>query len=174
MGNYYPYWSYEQGHKHKNPLFDNYSNQILNLKHHSDSAIKYFYEILKPLSNRNTLLAVAPSHDPQIPDSGVRDVAKLLCKNGLWLDATDCLKRKTKISKLTSGGSRIIQVHLDSIKVENPNIIKGRDIFLLDDVKTTGNTLIACRMLLERAGAKSVKTYALGETYLNQSRQMSR
>jgi predicted amidophosphoribosyltransferase len=166
MGQYYPYWSQENGHKHKSPLFDKYSKMILRLKEREVSAIGYFYSLLEPLAHKNTAIVVVPSHDPEKKDSGIHDLAKLMCKNGLWLDASDCLQRTKKIPKLASGGSRSILAHLNSIEVVNPEIIQGRVVFLLDDVSTTGNTFIACKMLLAKAGAKAVKTHALGETYL--------
>jgi predicted amidophosphoribosyltransferase len=53
---------------------------------------------------------------------------------------------------------------LDSIKVVKPDLIKGRRVLLLDDVKTSGNSLIACKELLLKAGAKEVVMVALGRT----------
>jgi predicted amidophosphoribosyltransferase len=166
MHKYYPYWCQQNGHKFRSPLFDEYSNMILKLKEREVSAIGYFYSQLKPLAHHKTAIVVVPSHDPERKDSGIHDLAKLMCKNGLWLDAIDCLQRTRKIPKLASGGSRSILAHLNSIEVVNPEIIQDRVVFLLDDVSTTGNTFTACKMLLAKAGAKATKTHALGETYL--------
>ena len=166
MGQYYPYWSQENGHKHKSPLFDEYSNMILKLKERDVSAIGYFYSQLEPQVHNKTVIVVVPSHDPEKKDSGIHDLAKLMCKNGLWIDGSDCLQRTKKISKLATGGSRGILAHLNSIQVVNPEIIKGRLVFLLDDVATTGNTFRACKMLLFKAGAMAIKSHALGKTYI--------
>lgn len=36
----------------------------------------------------------------------------------------------------------------------------------MDDITTTGNTFIACKILLTIAGAKSINCHALGHTSL--------
>jgi predicted amidophosphoribosyltransferase len=79
-------------------------------------------------------------------------------------DATACLIRHTTINKLATGGDRSIEVHLNSIKVQNPNLIKDKRILLIDDVTTTHNSLFACKQLLLEAGAAQVYCLALGQT----------
>ncbi len=156
----------EGGYRHKNPRFDEYSNMILNLKNRSPWAIRYFYRVLEPLSNKDTVLVVVPSHDPDKRESGILDLAKLMCRKGLWIDGTDCLQRIVKVPKLSTGGNRSFMAQKKSMNVIKSDVIQGRDIFLLDDVTTTGNTLIACRLLLENKGANSVREFALGATFL--------
>lgn len=166
MPTYHPYWTMEGGYRHKNPRFDEYSNMILNLKNRSPWAIRYFYRFLKPMAEKDTVIVVVPSHDPEKKESGIYDLAKLMCRQGLWIDGCDCLTRTTKIPKLAIGGSRSILAQKSSLSLANSEILMDRTVFLLDDVKTTGNTFIACEMILKAAGAKVVKTYALGETLL--------
>jgi predicted amidophosphoribosyltransferase len=165
MGKYFPYWVYdEEGNKSKNPKFDAYSGNVLNLKNRQEPAVKGFSQNLKKIIPKGTIIAIVPSHDPAKKVSGIRDIAHQLIKEEHVVDGTECLKRNTKIPKLASGGNRNLKVHLGSIIVENTNIIKGKTVFLLDDVTTTGNSLLACKKLLETAGAKAVKCYALGKT----------
>jgi predicted amidophosphoribosyltransferase len=44
----------------------------------------------------------------------------------------------------------------NAFSVKNPNEIKGRKIFLVDDVYTTGSTMAECAIVLKNAGAKQV------------------
>jgi predicted amidophosphoribosyltransferase len=92
--------------------------------------------------------------------SGVRDVAEALAANNR-VDATGCLVRHTTIPKLAMGGGGSIQVHLDSLRVEHPELIAGRAVLLLDCVTASGTSLQACQKLLMDAGAKVVQMLAL-------------
>ncbi len=55
-------------------------------------------------------------------------------------------------------------MHLGSISVVKAHLIRGRQVLLLDDIVTTGNSFRACRMLLEQNGATLVKCLALAQT----------
>lgn len=48
------------------------------------------------------------------------------------------------------------------------HLIKGKNVLLLDDVRTTGNSLSACKQVLEEAGALTVQCLALGQTQWEQ------
>ena len=45
-----------------------------------------------------------------------------------------------------------------------PDVVKGRDVILVDDVTTTGNTLNECARVLKRSGAKNVFCVTLART----------
>lgn len=162
--NYHSYWIYPNGEKTRNPQFDRNSSLLLDLKKRDATSLNIFAGLLKGIIPKNSTVCIVPSHDPVSVESGIKDIANILLKSGLILDAFKCLRRHTKINKLATGGNRSIQIHKDSIDVINPEAIKGKDIFLLDDITTTGNSLIACKALLITAGAKSVRCYALGKT----------
>ncbi len=55
-------------------------------------------------------------------------------------------------------------MHLNSIRVERAEEIRGRRVLVLDDVMTTGDTLRSCRQLLLEAGARGVTCLALTKT----------
>jgi predicted amidophosphoribosyltransferase len=146
-----------------NPDFDAQSQQILRLKHRGQQAIAAYCQFIDPLLAEGFAIAVVPAADSARTGSGIRDLARLLAAKART-DATSCLVRHTTIPRLSGGGARKLEVHLNSIKVINAHLIKDREVLLLDDVTTSGNSLRACRMLLEQNGASLVKCLALAET----------
>lgn len=63
----------------------------------------------------------------------------------------------------TAGRVMDPNVEMKSLVLENHNI-KNKNILVIDDITTTGTSLIACKTLLLRAGAKNVVCLALGKT----------
>lgn len=162
-GSYKPYsWHKMEGGDSTN--YPSYSGRILDLKEGKAQAIRNFAELIEPDLGQGFSIAVVPSHDPAKPSAGLIQLAATLAANGNRVDASGCLVRTEKIEKLAHGGDRSIDVHLRTIAVANPRLIRGQDVFLLDDVTRTGNSLFACRKLLLDAGAQHVQCAALGRT----------
>ena len=109
-------------------------------------------------------VAVVPAHDPFLTDPPTRLLARRIAaaegKNRL--DASGCLVRHTKIRRIVWGGPSYRTLHRQSIRVENAELVRGRNVLLLDDVARGGASLRACRELLEEAGASQVQAVALG------------
>jgi hypoxanthine phosphoribosyltransferase len=142
-----------------------YRSKIWNLKHCEPSALEAFADCISSnLGNDFDCLAVIPSHHTGIDASGIRSLCKEISKRMKLVDATSCLIRHETIDKLSTGGDRNIERHLNSIKVVDKELIEGKKVLLFDDVTSTGNSLKACKELLESAGAKAVKCFALGKT----------
>jgi hypothetical protein len=154
---------YHPRRRGSNPDFDEQSMQILGLKKRNRQVIASYCQIVDPLLGSGFAIAVVPSRDSARIGSGIRDLAQLLAGPGR-IDATPCLVRHTTIPKLACGGDRKLEVHLGSIGVARADLIRGREVLLLDDITTTGNSLRACRILLEQNGAALVKCLALAET----------
>lgn len=163
---YHPYWYYGQN-------TDFISKMIMDIKCDDDEewkvqrksrAINFFCDEISKIITSGFVVCIVPSSKPQKLDTGIREIAKKLCKKNNLIDGTDCLVRVVEIETLHDGGNRDKNVHLNSIKVKNINIIKNREILLLDDVTSTGNSLKACKELLLKAGAKKVKCLAIGKT----------
>lgn len=167
LGRYHKYWLNKAANE-RNPKFDDFSTDILNLKHKDNDfkrqrSVDRFAKDLEKQLPAGAVITVVPSHDPQSTDSGLRDLAKKLAGRNRT-NGTACLVRTRKIDKLAGGANRSLQIHLNTISVQHAELIKGKDVILIDDVTTTGNSLQACRQLLLNAGAKSVRMIAIGRT----------
>lgn len=159
-GYYHKYWSvYKQ---EKNPKFDIYSGKILDLKEGKELAINYFYNLLNQELCKNITICVVPSHNGE-SNSGIIKLGKLLAQDGR-IDKVHYLKRIKKIDKLSNGGARGKDIHLDSIEVEKNTNITGDVVLLMDDVTTSNNSLKACKEILLAHGAERVAMFALGKT----------
>ncbi|MCA9277247.1 MAG: hypothetical protein KDA29_14590 [Phycisphaerales bacterium] len=168
VGDYHPYWIYTPAGKEHNPAFDNHSDKVLDLKKPASDyrrgvAVDYFFSLMNPKLPPGLAVCFVPSSDPKKRDTGMRDLARRLAAADR-LDATDCLIRSKAIPALHSGGNRSFEVQLASLRVDHADLIKSQDVVVLDDVRTSGNSLTACRMILLDAGAKSVTTIAMGKT----------
>jgi len=151
---YHPYYSGK---------FDRASGRILDFKEGQEYAFQHYLEEMHKELPQDAVVCAVPSHAPG-GDGEVRQLARRLGQRGNRVDATSCLVRHTKIRKLSEGGRRQPDVHLNSIHVENSKLIRDRDVTLVDDVTTTGNSFKACRQLLLEAGARSVCCLALAKT----------
>ena len=167
VGKYYPkrYWP----DLHDDDLVT--THKILALKSNSGEALDYFYAKIEPKLRTGFSIVVVPSHEANLnPDASRKRCVPLLAtrlaaaEGKDRVDATSCLVRHLTVAKLASGGPRDKSVHLDSIRVENKNLIHGKDILLLDDVFTSGGSCEACEELLMDAGAHSIRFLALGRT----------
>lgn len=147
----------------RNERFDEWSSQILRLKDRLGSAIEKFFQEINPLLGYGFAISSVPSHSPSVTHSGIRLLAQKLAQNGRR-DATACLVRVKEIQKLSHGGVRSDKIHLDSIRVVKPELIIGQRVLLIDDVTTSGHSLVACRTLLLRSGAVEVECFALART----------
>jgi predicted amidophosphoribosyltransferase len=156
--------------------FDEHSREILNLKY-SDSnslmdakvikknkAIEHFCEMLDQILASDFAVAVVPSHKPSFNVSGICIVARRLAQSNGRIDATDCLVRKVEIKPLHERSPRAPSIHFNSIVVEHPEQVVGKEVLLLDDIVTSGNSINVCRKKLKDNGARKVECLVLGKT----------
>ncbi len=162
---YYPYY------KGRNPKFDEHSASILEFKKGNPPSTILLFAIniinqFDPEWNNCCCVAV-PSSDSSKKSTPVHIMIKVLATlNSSLQDGSDVLVRTKTIRKLSWGGKRDISVHLDSIDI-NPNSsidVSGKDVLLIDDVMTTGNSLLACESKLIAAGANRVFFLTLAKT----------
>ena len=144
--------------------YDSFSGRVLDFKRGNANAITTFESAIRLHLPDNYVLCAVPSHDPTKKVGALHTLCgKLSGQNGL-VDGSSALERHTLIPKLATGGSRSAQVHLDSIRVAYPDMVNGRHVIVIDDVTTTGGSLIACKQLLLAAGAQYAACLAIGRT----------
>lgn len=164
IGHYHRYWNYYPN-KHKNPKFDSFSGKVLDLKNLKIDAINYFYGILEKKIRKNIRICAVPSSIAEKKDSGTYRLVKKLAKDNNRLNCLETLIRHTSVEPAHSGGKRSIQKHLSSIEISESDLIKGKDVLIIDDVYTSGNSIRACKkILIEKGGARFVQPFVLGRT----------
>lgn len=159
-GPYHPY----RVDGEKNPKFDRHSGFILTSKGTQErnfgQAVKYFADLIMP-EVRNWALesflpqgtigdqpfvdvVLVPSSKVGKVSDGLSQVMGKVCARDKRLNLQKNLLSRTKqIEKLATGGNRSRQTHVDSITFTMPP--NPASIFLLvDDVCTSGNSLVAC------------------------------
>lgn len=144
---------------------DEFSSKILDLKNNDIRAKAYFLSLLNTFNFDNTeAIVVMPSHLPNARPNALKSLAEELASSHSWIDAVHCLVRTKKIDKLATGGNRSLSTQLSSLDVVNPDMIKGLNVLVLDDVTTSGNSLKAAMKVLLESGAASVSALSLGRT----------
>jgi predicted amidophosphoribosyltransferase len=162
-GDYKPYAAHlAQGGDYQN--YPAHSGRILDLKDDKAGADSHFADMIEPELSDDIVIVTIPSHDPAKAPGGLQKLAARLAEKGNRVDGTGCLVRTKKHEKLAHGGDRSKDSHLKSMGVRNAHLIKGKDVLLLDDVATSGNSLEAGSDLLSKAGARSVLSAAIGKT----------
>lgn len=129
---------------------------------------EYIYRKLEPLLAHGFPISIVPSCVPDTPLDGLVCLIRKLA-NDDRRDATSCLVRHTRIipseiARKCGQDRNDIHRHLNSIKVMNESLFRSSVVLLLDDITTTGTSLLACRNLLLDKGASEVICLALGET----------
>ena len=166
LHDYHPKNIWKDGVKIPNPLKDNITKFIIDIKNCDSNAINKivatFTQLLFNL-NKFTICIVPPSNSLK-ETSGIKIIAKLLSQNGA-IDGTDCIKRKYTIPSQHLSSERLSTPELKaSLTIEKEELIKDRNILLLDDLITRGNSFESSKELLLEKGAKSVICIALAKT----------
>ncbi|MEI7709597.1 MAG: phosphoribosyltransferase family protein [bacterium] len=97
--------------------------------------------------------------------------AELICKNLIKIDGTrqtfelvkNVLVKNTegKHQALIENRVERLKNILGSFDIQNAELIKNRNIILIDDITTTGATLSEARKILKNAGAKKIIAFAV-------------
>ncbi len=131
-------------------------------------------KVLRPMQVRryNTLLsplqalAQTESDDSSKVSSIYELIQRLVEDHKSLHNGSAVLVRTKNVVKKARGGNRDLPTNLNSIAI-NSNCginIYGKNILLIDDIITTGNSIAACKMILKMAGASKVFVLCLGKT----------
>ncbi|MFM1647622.1 phosphoribosyltransferase [Aeromonas salmonicida] len=174
---YHPYWIYSDGGKERNPDADEYTYALMDFKKPENArpgkhekAINTFSDLfINELQNNGLVgdqyqIVIVPSSRAGVVSAALISVANNAADElGLEVCA-NALERVTQIDALHEGGDRSQAVHLRSIRVNELELDEDKEIILLDDVTTSGNTLYACETLLRAAGFENIHLVALLRT----------
>ncbi|MNS40367.1 Phosphoribosyl transferase domain protein [compost metagenome] len=175
---YHPYWIYqEDGSKVHNPKTDTYTRALMDFKKPENArpgkhkqAIDLFSKMFaEELVNQGFdsdeyQIVIVPSSRAGVVSESLISVAEY-ASDELGLEVcSSALERVVTIEALHEGGDRSQAVHIRSIEVNVDELDPDKEIVLLDDVTTSGNTLFACQTLLQRAGFESIHLFSLLRT----------
>lgn len=128
-------------------------------------------ELLKSVNNnitkfKNTCLVVMPSHSQNNWSNSLLKMSNTLCNDLQLENYSFLLQRFKEHDKLAFGGDRNIKSHLSTIRINlNHNYnINNKSIIILDDVTTTGNSLLAAQEILKQYDIKKIYLLALSKT----------
>ena len=117
---------------------------IMDVKAQKEYAISYFHKLLEPIVEKGAAISYIPSHDPTKTSTGILSIAKRLIANDR-VDATSCIKKLYPTNEMHNGGSRERHVLLPSFGIVNSELISGKEVYLLDDIHTSGTSMDVCK-----------------------------
>ena len=85
-------------------------------------------------------------------------------KKKIYTDGSQYLLRYKTIPEQKTQKKRCEDTHLDSVKLKENINVNGKNIILIDDIRTSGSSLSACKKILKDAGANEVICFAFGKT----------
>lgn len=141
-----------------------FSKKIWDFRNSETTSMIYFENLIDDLlTEESFVLVCVPSHEAGNKNE-VHELVSRLAEYGQRIDGSNCLIRYKTVESVKHGGDRSLSTHRNSIEVGSHELVFRRSILLIDDITTTGNSLSACKSILENAGAFEVKTLVLGRT----------
>ena len=170
LHDYYPKSSDQQ---------DDVSRQILDFKRGDREALKQFtlemqfamesefaenLDILK-----NTVICVIPSHEAGKYGDNLLRMASHLAKFYSMKDGSRMVERTLTHEKLATGGTRNVIHQMETMRLRFDYEIAGKNIIILDDIATTGNSMEAVRRLFRPYKVGIIYAIAIGKTIWEES-----
>lgn len=109
---------------------------------------------------QNSILVPVPMEMSKMKNRGYNQSEELAKQLGIAINVPTLLKNLVKVKETQSqtklsAKEREVNV-TNAFAVKNPALFKGKKVFLVDDVYTTGSTMEECAVVLKGAGAKQV------------------
>ncbi len=161
--NFYPYHpvryrgSFNLRHKGMSEL-------IIELKNKDGFAIRELVGYIIDRVPEVDVICSVPSSNAEDTNNGIKIASRIIAQKLNIIDGTDCLYRTRTRPKSCSGNRSDVYSQTSTLAVTNKHLISGKTVLLLDDVTTSGTTLVACASMLKQAGAKTILKYAIGAT----------
>lgn len=150
------------------------SEEILKFKRNDPQAVKRFSDefadaILVAAGDKVSrldefVLFVVPSHNSGEWSTGLLSIASHLCDLYNMKNASKMLVRVKSHERLSSGGIRSEESHIKTISLSSEIDVTDKRVIIIDDITTSGNSLLACAHILREAGAKKGILAAIGKT----------
>lgn len=140
---------------------------VLAYKNKVDYAIELVTNYLNENVGTDFAIVVVPSSSAENNGtSASHEVASKLANDKLKIvDASMCWRRTETIQKAhMTSGKRSADRLIESSTIDNPELIKDRDVLVIDDITTSGSSFEAARMMLKNVGAKDIVNFAVGKT----------
>lgn len=165
----------------KNAKFNKHSGRILSIKDHTDrghaNAVRHFNDMLldivktwqlppkSPLSGPQVGIVIVPSSTLGKVSVGLETLMEKLCQaDERFQLLRGVLVRRVSVPKAATGGPRSVELHKNTI-ICNPDLLHTRIVMLVDDVISTGRSMVACCELIQNADpGTTVFGLALGHT----------
>lgn len=145
-----------------------HSKFILRLKDGDDEAIRYFESLLCSVLSETNEFVVCPYPSSKVGYASMplQRLVHIACERlPSCINGHQVIFRKQSVQKKSLGGSRNFSLEVGSIEVRNADIIRNRQVLLIDDVTTTGKSLQAGAAVLYDSGAELVVKLGLAQTY---------
>ena len=114
------------------------------------------------------IICSVPGHEKTTNISnGISDIVNSVHLKSNFVLKNELIQRTYTVEKKATascGRSNDYRIDIKSLTIEYGFNVKGKNIIVIDDITTSGSTLIACKNLLMDAGAAHVVLVALGKT----------
>lgn len=129
----------------------------IDLKHGDPRAVRHFSALVLPKFANNRIspaFVAVPGHrmGPAAPASGMRQI---IARVEGAVDLSDCLRRTVEIPKSAGAapGTRPdVKRHIDTMEIVSAERLRGRNVVVIDDVLTRGETMRAARYMVAKFG----------------------
>lgn len=164
----YVNWNYAKTLE-KNNNMRKLSSRILDFKKGETRAFNYYRKALEDKISRitieNWIICGYPSHDSYITNHSNTDEFLSICNfsNNIKYIKNLISKKYEELPKHDPKyGDRSIERDLSSLKINYD--VNGKNVIVIDDVTTSGFSLLAAKKILEKNGAKKILMIAMGKT----------